>query len=307
MKKLLALLMCVLLYVPTAKAMGVYEDNGCFGAKETATYSAWVGAKPTNVLDFLTYGTWSQVEGDAGFLIPCWSGQGYQLILSLPMLTTDKSATLADVANGLHDATYIKIANLLVSNGLQNTILRVGWEFNLSNSIWFAGTTQAQFAQWIAAFRHIVQVMRAVPGQQFKFDWNFSYGSSSMDAADAYPGNDVVDIIGIDVYDMTWEGTTPQARWNDYLNAPLGLQWLVARAKLLGKPFSIPEWGVGTSYDGHGAGDDPYFVQHMSAWIKANSPAYVNYWDNDNWEWKGKVSGGNLPLSGAALKSAFGQ
>ena len=41
----------------------------------------------------------------------------------------------------------------------------------------------------------------------------------------AYPGDDVVDYIGLDVYDFKHEGSSEE-RWNNfYLKAPFGLEW----------------------------------------------------------------------------------
>jgi hypothetical protein len=43
-----------------------------------------------------------------------------------------------------------------------------------------------------------------------------------------------------------------------------------------GKPFSIPEWGVVARTDGHGGGDNPYYIQKMFEFI--SDPAnYVQF------------------------------
>ena len=45
-----------------------------------------------------------------------------------------------------------------------------------------------------------------------------------MPADASYPGRDVVDYIGLDVYDFKHEGT-PEKRWNNfYVKAPFGLE-----------------------------------------------------------------------------------
>ncbi len=47
--------------------------------------------------------------------------------------------------------------------------------------------------------------MRSVPGASFRFDWTINAGYRPIPFNDYYPGNDVVDIIGMDVYDF-WPG-----------------------------------------------------------------------------------------------------
>jgi hypothetical protein len=46
--------------------------------------------------------------------------------------------------------------------------------------------------------------MRAVPGAQFKFDFNPNCGFGQFPAEKAYPGDEYVDYIGVDVYDQPW-------------------------------------------------------------------------------------------------------
>ena len=45
--------------------------------------------------------------------------------------------------------------------------------------------------------------------------------------------------------------------------------------------MSFPEWGLQWRCDGHGGGDDPYFVQHFHDWIAAHDVAYEAYFNVD--------------------------
>ena len=85
-----------------------------------------------------------------------------------------------------------------------------------------------------------------------------------MPADLAYPGDDVVDYIGLDVYDFKQEGSVEE-RWTTfYLKAPFGLEWHRDFAVKHGKLMSYPEWGVGNS------GDNPFFIQRMHDWLVKN-------------------------------------
>jgi hypothetical protein len=82
--------------------------------------------------------------------------------------------------------------------------------------------------------------------------------------------------------------------WSDY-------------AKSKGKPMSIPEWGLWQRPDGHGGGDNPYFVKQMHAFIDdpQNRVAYQGYLEVD-------VEDGNHRLktfkkAGKVYKQLFGK
>ena len=64
-----------------------------------------------------------------------------------------------------------------------------------------------------------------------------------MPADLAYPGDDVVDYIGLDVYDFKYEGS-PEERWETlYMKAPFGLEWHRDFAARHGKLMSYPGMG----------------------------------------------------------------
>ena len=50
-------------------------------------------------------------------------------------------------------------------------------------------------------------------------------GAAGDAGGPSYPGDDVVDYIGLDVYDFKHEGSVEE-RWNTfYVKAPFGLEW----------------------------------------------------------------------------------
>ncbi len=116
------------------------------------------------------------------------------------------------------------------------------------------------------------------PGQQFRFLWNPNGGGpTSWNLELAYPGSAYVDYIGTDVYDEYWGSPfTPQASWNNAVNQTWGLNWLATFAAAQGRPIAIPEWSVDFRSDGHGLGDDPYFINQFANWIAANNVAFTS-------------------------------
>jgi hypothetical protein len=148
-----------------------------------------------------------------------------------------------------------------------------------------------------------------VPGQHFTFDFNIS--PNYPDPTPAYPGDSYVDIISMDLYDYSWASSyaanNHTAAWNGYLTEKTGLNWLASFANAHGKRMAFPEWAESYRCDGHGGGDDSYFVQQMYAWIKAHNVAYETYNDtNDDSCHVFKLDSGYFPNALSAYKSAMG-
>ena len=69
---------------------------------------------------------------------------------------------------------FIDTAKALVRNDLADTVVRIGWEFNGEWMPWAAAKDPESFKSY---FRRIVETMRSVPGQQFRFEWCPDYGT----------------------------------------------------------------------------------------------------------------------------------
>lgn len=191
-----------------------------------------------------------------------------------------------------------KPAAKAISEAQPSAIIRLGWEMNIADWAWFA---KGQEADYIKAFRHVVEIFRR-QSSGFKYDWCPGWGSQQLAADLAYPGDDVVDYIGLDVYDFKYEGS-PQERWDTYyLKGPFGLQWQREFSALHGKRMSYPEWGVGNF------GDNPFFVQQMHDWFVANEKdiAYAAYFDV-NGLWPTQIDNDQFPRSRELFKKLFGR
>ena len=202
-----------------------------------------------------------------------YGGSGYTLSLGVPIIPTDSSGaavgTLAQGATGAFNSYYVTLAQTLVAGGLSNAYLRLGWEFDGSWMPWAATTPSAE-ASFASYFQQIVTAMRSVSGEQFRFVWNPDAGAftqSGYSVAAAYPGNAYVDVIGLDAYDQSW--AVPQTPANAWASTDLpALTAAQQFASSNGKPLAFGEWGVAIRSDGHGLGDDPYFVNQMVSWMQ---------------------------------------
>jgi hypothetical protein len=232
-------------------------------------------------------------------------GDRRQLIISQPLLpwgvASDDSNWRAEGAAGLFTPYAEELGQNLVTAGLGDAIIRLDWEANGDWGYDNVGYNPTQYGEWVAFWRNTVIAMRSVPGAHFRFDWTVNNGKRPIPFAAYYPGDDVVDIIGCDVYDI---GSTPGAAggWSEISGQDGGLDQLIAFARSHHKPISIPEWGVGPVGVDSADGDDPQFVQGIADVVRSNDVAYQSYFYN--YGWASELQNG--PGSLAAYQAAFG-
>lgn len=289
-----------------AQDLAVYKGAGCEGKPRIAGFERWLGRPIDRVVDFLARDSWQKMVDSTRWISGCWRGAPYALALSVPMLPNGKDNTLRAGADGAYDRYFQEIARILVADGHAGAVIRLGWEFNGG---WYPWAAKKDPKAWVAFWQRIVTTMRGVPGAAFKFDWNPTLGWQQVPSDQVWPGDGYVDIIGLDVYNQTWDKgvKTPEQRWDDLMNQSFGLKWHADFARKHGKPMSFAEWGTGTRPDGHGGGDDPLFVKNMAAWIRAHPVLYQGYWDYPAPDFNAEVSRGKLPESGAELRRQFGR
>jgi hypothetical protein len=300
---------------PVTAADGVFRGTS---AADARAYRQWFGGGVDLIVDYSSRDTWAEIA-DPQYMLHEWSGSGFRPVYSIALLPEkDPSAHLEAGADGDYDRYFAELGRHLVEAGQPGAILRLGWEFNLESSRW-AGDDPPVF---IAYWRRIVAAMRAVPGQRFQFDWNPNNGKNRYDAVRYYPGDDVVDYIGIDAYDASWAWPSypypgscdagcrlgrQQAAWKKSIyGGRRGLKFWSAFARRRGKPMSLPEWGLWARPDGHGGGDDPYYLRQMHAFIAdpANGVAYQSYFEMDGPDGRHRLMT-SFPDAGRTFRALF--
>ena len=303
---------------PGRPVIGVYRAAGKRGTEGVDHFANWLGVPvPLGHDSMPTVATWDHISGrDMGWLFKPWAqwkkaGVGRRLVLSVAILAgpTDRSGpasgteakppvSLEAGARGEYNRYFQSLAEHLVQAGLEDSLLRLGWEMNGDWYTWRAGGHEAAFAGY---WRQIVTTMRGVPGaQNLRFVFNPDCDPSKCQIEKAWPGDEYVDFLGIDIYDCSWlpdtypipTDATPeealarqQKVWNDlHLHGNNNHRLLYWRdfAQQHHVPLCFPEWGVcGRQVKGHGGGDDPYFVEQMHQFIMdpANHVAFHSYFD----------------------------
>jgi hypothetical protein len=302
---------------PTSQTqIGVFRGTD---PQEVQKFNDWLGRDVDYVVDFSTRDTWQEIA-EPQYMIDAWKGTPYRMVYSLAMLPLDPADTMERGASGEYDHYFVDLAQRLVAGGQQDAVLRLGWEFNLDSWRWSTSDSAAFIAYW----RHIVTAMRSVPGQKFQFDWNVNNGTTPNDAVNYYPGNDVVDYVGVDAYDDAWGFHTypypadcddscradrQKNAWNRSIyGGPRGLKFWSKFAAHHGKPMSLPEWGMWQRQDGHGGGQDADYLRRMQAFIAdpANDVAYQAYFEVDGPDGPHRLMT-DYPQAGAVFKTLFGK
>jgi hypothetical protein len=139
--------------------------------------------------------------------------------------------------------------------------------------------------------------------------------------------------VGVDVYDETWNPDTypwpkdanvaeierrQKKAWDGWIvYSPRGLKFWSEFAQKHGKPLAFPEWGLVNGSEGHGGGDNPYFVEQMHAFIATpgNHVAFACYFDANPEKHRdaispkltgGKDEGTDFPKASERFKALFG-
>ncbi|MFF4012114.1 glycosyl hydrolase [Streptomyces sp. NPDC001717] len=269
-------------------AMGAYLDYGPTGVARIPLLSNWLGGKEIRVgHTYLPGDQWAGIEGRVSFLADwaAWrlSRGDRMFVLNVPMqehnedrLSDARVARLIRAgAQGEYDVHFRRLAERLVTLGVPDTVIVLGWEMN--------GTTYSHRCgpdpeNWKAYWKRIVNTMRSVPGQRFKFDFAPNRGTDAIGWTRCYPGDDVVDIIGMDSYDQD-----PGDTFDDQISQPYGLQQHVDFAEAHGKEISYPEWGL------FRRGDNAEYVRRMLQWIEQHKPLYhtiTDYCPHGVWQCK---------------------
>ncbi|MGX5209947.1 glycoside hydrolase family 26 protein [Streptomyces violaceus] len=256
-----------------APALGVFLASDARGVARMPLFSHWLGGTELRAgHTYLPGHRWRDIEGAPGFL-DVWAHwrnkkADRMLVLNVPMQERNEEGVsdsevrrlLQRGAAGEFDHHFRVLAERLVELKVPDTVLVLGWEMN--------GTTYTHRCgpdpeAWKKYWNRIVTTMRSVPGQDFRFDFTPSRGRDAVPWTKCYPGDDTVDIIGMDSYDQP-----AGMPFEQQVKEPYGLQDHVDFAKAHGKPISYPEWGLFRN------GDNPDYMRDMLAWMEEHKPLY---------------------------------
>ncbi|MFB6395200.1 glycoside hydrolase family 26 protein [Polymorphospora lycopeni] len=223
--------------------------------------------------------TYESMTRDTGWTFEEFDGFPGVLVVSQGLVPEGRPQDLAGCARGEFDQLWRDFGALMVRHDRADSVVRLGWEFNGTFMPWHGADTEV----WIACYRRAADGIRAT-NPHVLLDWTINAhgtpdGVCGGVSTNCYPGDDYVDIVGIDNYDH-WPAARTKADFDRIAAAPDGLDWLFAFARERGKPFSVGEWGVVPT--GDAGRENPDFVRWMHAWFAAHAAdlAYEAYFSN---------------------------
>ena len=335
--------------VQPTPAIAVYRwgaANTSGGAPANEAYAKWLNQPVVWAEDFTPTERWDGIEG-GNWQLAEWSKwkkavPGRRLILSVVILPggwdrggpKGKDGKYTRVshaagARGEYNEHFKILANNLIKYGLEDSILRLAWEFNGG---WYTSRASDDVKGFIGYWQQIVTTMRAVPGaEKLQYCWNPAQSWLQFPADQAWPGDQYVDIVGLDFYDQTWakniypwpKDATPEEiekrqrlAWDDIYKGTYGLLFWRDFAIKHNKPFSLPEWGLCIRGDGHGGGDNVHYIEQVHKFINdpANKVVFHCYFDVEAPDGGHQLSPGfntnahetKFPKSAARFKELFG-
>jgi hypothetical protein len=240
---------------------------------EVNDFADWRGA-PADVAQVST----DRTQGWENMIESSWLFGNFdqfegQLVISQPPYP--EGGDMGACANGDYDGHWERFGEVLIERDRADAIVRVGWEFNGDWMYWSAHNPQ----QFIDCFRNVsTAIKRTDPDALIEWTAN-GKGTVTCDGAapNCYPGDDVVDIIGIDYYDQFPPTRTPE-EFETVGGTGDNLLAIHDFAREHDKPFAVGEWGVVTS-GGDPGGDNPAYIRMMMEFFEENAEhlAYEAY------------------------------
>ena len=270
--------------------LGVFVGNE---PARVAEFERWLGRPVNGVLGYTAGRNWEDIA-TPDWAIALWAPIDRPVYWSVPLIpegSPDLRLAASGACNAMYREAALRLARFRPSD--PHLHIRTGWEFNTPNFQWAARGRERAF---IGAFRQFVNSFRAV-SPRFLFEWNVNL-DGNMEPEAAYPGDDFVDVIGMDFYwNPQWTSPDPLRAWDWMLEHRRGLRWHQDFATSHRKPTAYSEWGVTTD------AAEPY-LERAKVWFDGHDVVFQTYWDS-NGAYPGRLSDDRFPRSAAAYRRLF--
>lgn len=228
-----------------------------------------------------------------------------QLVLGIDLIPTSLSNVKNPLlwektcAAGKYNAYATQMGRTLVAAKLGDSVLRLGPEMNGTWERDFIGFTAQEQRLWAQCFANEVTSLRKVPGQKFLIDWNPNACVEDIPFWRFYPGNQYVDILGLDLFDQSCVAPYKVYTFEQLAHEPASLSQFEKFATAKGKPMSLPEWALSAVP----LRDDPGYISGIGSTVANGNFAFESYFDFQTPE---PLLGPKTPKSLVAFHKWFG-
>ncbi|MFZ0159841.1 MAG: glycosyl hydrolase, partial [Kineosporiaceae bacterium] len=184
--------------------------------------------------------------------------------------------TWAQAADGAFVARWTDAVRTLAAAraGKGPTFIQIAHEMNGDWMAW--SVTSSTLEAFRAGWRRYAAIIRAeFPAARLVFTANAGT-ASDIGIPAMWPGDDVVDVYGVDLY-TGWAPLDSRADWEDHFldtelgDSPRGLGAHQAFAQAHGKPLAFPEWGLRA--DDPSGSNHPDFITNMHTFMSTHAAA----------------------------------
>jgi hypothetical protein len=255
--------------VPSATLRG--WSSGASGSGVTdGTFGTWRGSPATITAVWADTDAQTQEEAWAITELSNWAGD---VDLAVGGTAVNSDETYEQAAQGAFVKRWTHMAQTVQKyrgSSPGATYLRAWHEFN---GDWYHNwqVTPKNVAHYKKAFKLMATTIREnCPSCKIVWSPNNRSSSGSASIDEAYPGNDLVDVVSIDSYNANGNAiVVDNASWNEYAlgthdSEPAGVEKWRQWAESHGKPLGLSEWGLNPA---DGGGDNPEYIRHMNAWM----------------------------------------
>nr|MDT0663715.1 glycosyl hydrolase [Micromonospora sp. DSM 115978] len=262
---------------------GVNGDPGTTAADVDA-FCAWRGSACDLAHVFVGRDSWAAVT-EPSFAQQNFAGWPGRLVMSVPPFPENVGASLETCATGAYDEYWQTFGHTLNITGRQDSVVRIAWQANGNWFEWSGSNPQAYVECW----RRVADAINATADPDPLLEWSinggYSHNPPTGNPTELYPGDEWVDLIGIDYFDQ-YPPTTSRAQFDATAAEVGGITWLYNFARAHDKPFGVGQWGVVNAAAGGGAGgggDNALYVQLVREWMLARAGEgmfYESYFTN---------------------------
>ena len=311
------------------------------------------GKPPAEWPSSARWAAWSSKQSGERYLAPA---SGIVPLVGLPLASNAGGWGKVDgfyqeTVAGKYDAVWAGIVDAYAGVGYKTVDFRIAYEMDGNFMPWGPGNSRAPDVRpdFVAAFRHVADAIhREGRAKHIRavVHWNpAAINDSGYDIATLYPGDQYVDVIGIDLYspmyplDLTdwsrgiegdalnrpaWAANTANRlhHWR-YTNASKRIPvpklgnwgWSMAQAiafaELHHKPLGVDETGTGSSGQALGPADDGEFPKALAGMLgearARGVPIHVvSIWDTHVSDGDWDFENGSKPKAAAAWTRYFG-
>ena len=246
-----------------------------------AAFGEWRGRPLDLYTTFHRKDTWNGINANSKVIPPTTVTP----VIGFPMLPESHRGQLRQCAAGAFDAEITRIRNTLLQHGWKGSWLRLGWEMNriegggTGHAFPWAALTVDKGYSYTQCFRRWAKILNPWPTRNFVMVWHTGeVGSFPYPIEKLWPGSDVVQVVATGGYDRC-PAVTSDSEWEaviyrrDKWGNPAGLAGWQAYARLKGRPFALPEWGIGgeNSPCAKPGFDNPFYIHKMFTWMQQNA------------------------------------